>query len=249
MAKKISAKPAAKKAGKKLAAKASAKRSVKKSSAKKMAADMPVVQEQTSVSSVEAVPAEIVPVIPEVGSVEAPSEAPSDDTSDDISDDSTPSTAVEENAPVQAQTEEKPMADERKGVGKEYNASEFSQPATEVGAGSSKIYLYVGISVVVLAAIIGGLFLLGGAGKGTDSGLTGSTITAYCSDTDGGYNRFTKGVTQGTYYLDYSSGDFMDYCQEADENKLTEYYCKNDLVVYTTEPCPDDLTCKDGICA
>lgn len=136
-----------------------------------------------------------------------------------------------------------------KGIGKEYDPSEFSQKATEASSGgSSKVFLYVGISVVVLAVIVGGLFFLKGWGK-ERSGLTGSTVTAYCSDTDGGYNRFTKGVAEGTYYLDYQTGNFMDECAASEENKLTEYYCKNDLVVYATEPCPDGLTCQDGICA
>lgn len=136
-----------------------------------------------------------------------------------------------------------------KGIGKEYDPSEFSQPAAEAGSGGgSKVFLYVGISVVVLAVIVGGLFFLKGWGK-ESSELTGSTVTAFCSDTDGGYNRFTKGVAEGTYYLDYKTGQFMDECAPNEENKLTEYYCKNDLVVYATEPCPDGLTCLDGICA
>lgn len=137
-----------------------------------------------------------------------------------------------------------------KGIGKEYDPSEFSQKATEASSGGgSKVFLYVGISVVVLALIVGGLFLIKGFGKGSTSDLRGSAITAYCSDTDGGYNRFTKGVAEGTYYLDYQTGNFMDECASGEENKLTEYYCKNDLVVYATEPCPDGLTCQDGICA
>lgn len=239
MAKKVSAKSKVK---------STAKKSVKKAASlkatKKAVQETPALQEQTpAVSSVAVSAAEVTAAPAEVASAETPAEAPSEPA------DSTSSTHIEESTPVvQAQTEEKDMA-ESKGVGKEYNASEFSQPATEVG-GSSKVYLYVGISVVVLAVIVGALFFLGGFNSiGTDSGLTGSTITAYCSDTDGGYNRFTKGVAQGIYYLDYSSGEFMDHCEDTDENKLTEYYCKNDLVVYTTEPCPDGLACADGICA
>ena len=240
MAKKVSAKSATKNVAKKPVKKA---KSAALKSVKKAAAEKPVVSEQISqaepVVSVLAPATEVTAAVAEVAS----QAAPSNDSS---------STKIEESMPtVEAKTEEKPMADESKGVGKEYNASEFSQPATEAGAGSSKVYLYVGLSIVVLAAIVGGLFFLGGfsSGGNTDSGLTGSTITAYCSDTDGGYNRFTKGVANGIYYLDYSTGDFMDHCEDNDANKLTEYYCKNDLVVYTTEPCPDGLTCESGICA
>jgi hypothetical protein len=144
--------------------------------------------------------------------------------------------------------EEIKMTDE-KGVGKDYNPAEFSQPAVQASSGSSKIFLYVGISVVVVGLIVAGLFF-GGVFKGTSSEtLTGATVvTAYCTDTDGGYNRFTKGVAEGTYYLDYSEGTFMDECASGEENKLTEYYCKNDLVVYATEPCPQGMTCVEGIC-
>ncbi|MEK6920542.1 MAG: hypothetical protein AABX82_01560 [Nanoarchaeota archaeon] len=141
------------------------------------------------------------------------------------------------------------MGEENKGIGKAYNPSEFSQPAVEAGSSGSKVFLYVGISVVVVAVIVAGLFFAGGFGKSGASDLTGATvITAYCSDTDGGYNRFTKGVADGTYYLNYKSGQFMDECAAGEENKLTEYYCKNDIVVYATEPCPDGMVCQDGIC-
>ncbi len=150
---------------------------------------------------------------------------------------------------VQEKKEESKMAEEDKGIGKAYNPSEFSQPAVEAGSSGSKVFLYVGISVAVVAVIVAGLFLVGGFSKGGSSDLTGATvITAYCSDTDGGYNRFTKGVSEGTYYLDYQSGQFMDACAAGEDNKLTEYYCKNDLVVYATEPCPDGMACQDGIC-
>ncbi len=144
-------------------------------------------------------------------------------------------------------TEVNAMAD-GKGVGKDYNPSDFSQKPAESGEDSSKVYMYVGLSVVLLAVVIGGIFFFSGFGKSSGIDLTGSTVVAFCSDTDGGYNRFTKGVASGTYYLDYHSGEFMDACEANDENKLTEYYCKNDLVVYATEPCPEGLTCTNGIC-
>ena len=150
---------------------------------------------------------------------------------------------------VREKKEESKMGEENKGIGKAYNPSEFSQPAVEAGSSGSKVFLYVGISVVVVAVIVAGLFFAGGFGKSGASDLTGATvITAYCSDTDGGYNRFTKGVADGTYYLNYKSGQFMDECAAGEENKLTEYYCKNDIVVYATEPCPDGMVCQDGIC-
>lgn len=136
---------------------------------------------------------------------------------------------------------------DNKGIGKEYKSSDFSQPPSEA-IGSSKIFLYVGISIAVVALIIGGLFFIKGFGKIGGEELTGSTVVAYCSDSDGGYNRFTKGVAEGTYYLDYKAGQYMDECATTEENKLTEYYCKNDLVVYATEPCPDGMSCQDGIC-
>jgi len=151
--------------------------------------------------------------------------------------------------PIVQIKEESKMTDD-KGVGKDYDPTEFSQPAVQAGDSSgSKIFLYVGISVVVIALIVGGLFLGGVFKQGSSQSLTGATvITAYCTDSDGGYNRFTKGVAEGTYYLDYQDGTFMDECASGEENKLTEYYCKNDLVVYVTEPCPDGMTCTDGIC-
>ncbi len=147
------------------------------------------------------------------------------------------------------ETKEEPKMTDEKGVAKDYDPAEFSQPAVQPGGSSSKIFLYVGISVVVIALIIGGLFLGGVFKKGTTDSLTGATVvTAYCTDTDGGYNRFTKGVAEGTYYLNYQTGSFMDECASGEENKLTEYYCKNDLVVYATEPCPEGMTCTGGIC-
>ncbi len=143
--------------------------------------------------------------------------------------------------------EETKMSDE-KGVGKDYDPTEFSQPAVQAG-GSSKMFVYVGISIVVIGLIIAGLFFGGIFKGGASESLTGATVvTAYCTDTDGGYNRFTKGVAEGTYYLDYSEGTFMDECASGEENKLTEYYCKNDLIVYATEPCPEGMSCVDGIC-
>lgn len=145
--------------------------------------------------------------------------------------------------------EETKMAEGNKGIGKAYNPAEFSQPAAEASGGSSKIFLYAGIGVGVLAIIVVGLFFLGGFGRTGESNVTGATvITAQCSDTDGGYNRFTKGVAEGTYYLDYSDGTFMDSCATEEGNKLTEYYCKGDLVVYATEPCAEGMTCQDGVC-
>ena len=147
------------------------------------------------------------------------------------------------------ETKEEPKMTDEKGVGKDYDPTEFSQPAVQASSGGgSKVFLYVGISVVVIALIVGGLFL-GGVFKGSTESLTGATVvTAYCTDSDGGYNRFTKGVAEGTYYLNYQVGTFMDECASGEENKLTEYYCKNDLIVYATEPCPQGMTCVDGIC-
>ncbi len=146
--------------------------------------------------------------------------------------------------------EESKMTDGDKGIGKAYNPAEFSQPAAEApSGGSSKIFLYAGIGVGVLAVIVVGLFFIGGFGSSAESNVTGATvITAHCSDTDGGYNRFTKGVAEGTYYLDYSEGTFMDSCATEEGNKLTEYYCKGDLVVYATEPCAEGMSCQDGVC-
>ncbi len=146
--------------------------------------------------------------------------------------------------------EESKMTDGDKGIGKAYNPAEFSQPATaSASGGSSKIFLYAGIGVGVLAVIVVGLFFIGGFGSTGESNVTGATvITTHCSDTDGGYNRFTKGVAEGTYYLDYNEGTYMDECSAGEENKLTEYYCKGDLVVYATEPCAEGMTCQDGVC-
>lgn len=146
--------------------------------------------------------------------------------------------------------EENKMAESDKGIGKTYNPAEFSQPAAEApSGGSSKIFLYAGIGVGVLAVIVVGLFFIGGFRSTGESNVTGATvITAHCSDTDGGYNRFIKGVAEGTYYLDYSEGTFMDECAAGEENKLTEYYCKGDLVVYATEPCAEGMTCQGGVC-
>ncbi len=146
--------------------------------------------------------------------------------------------------------EESKMTEDDKGIGKAYNPAEFSQPAAEAASGgSSKIFLYAGIGVAVLAVIVVGLFFLGGFTSTEESNVTGATvITAHCSDTDGGYNRFTKGVAEGTYYLDYSEGKFMDECASGEQNKLTEYYCKGDLVVYATEPCAEGMSCQDGVC-
>ena len=158
--------------------------------------------------------------------------------------------AQEVSVGAQEKKEENKMAESDKGIGKAYNPAEFSQPAAEAASGgSSKIFLYAGIGVGVLAVIVVGLFFLGGFGTTGESNVTGATvITAHCSDTDGGYNRFTKGVAEGTYYLDYSEGKFMDECASGEDNKLTEYYCKGDLVVYATEPCAEGMTCQDGIC-
>ncbi|PIN78882.1 hypothetical protein COV16_05470 [Candidatus Woesearchaeota archaeon CG10_big_fil_rev_8_21_14_0_10_34_8] len=136
------------------------------------------------------------------------------------------------------------MAD-NKGFGKEYKPDDFSKPAKEVG-GDSKVFLYVGIAVIALVAILGSLYFFGGFGK-SSTDMVGATINAYCVDSDGGYNRYTKGVTAGTYYLDYGEDEFVDRCA-GEENKLTEYYCKNDLVVFTTEPCPEGMLCTDGSC-
>lgn len=141
------------------------------------------------------------------------------------------------------------MAGEKR-FGKEYKAEDFAQPAKEVGS-DSRTFLYVGLAVLALAAIVGGVFLFGAAGKflGAD-GLTGATtIQAYCVDSDGGYNRFTKGLAAGIYYLNYEEGEYVDSCASGEENKLTEYYCKNDLIVFSTEPCPQGLVCSEGICA
>jgi hypothetical protein len=135
---------------------------------------------------------------------------------------------------------------EQKGVGKEYNPDDFSKPAQEAGDGS-RAHKWVGLAVVVLLVAGGGFFLFGMEDGATSNGITGATIVAYCVDSDGGYNRFTRGITVGTYYLNYGEGEYTDSCA-GDENKLTEYYCKNDLVVYTTEPCPEGMVCQDGIC-
>ena len=149
----------------------------------------------------------------------------------------------------EVKTEDSTMGQE-KGIGKEYNPSEFSQPATSAdGAHSNKIYWYVGGAVGVVALLIVGLFFMGGFGMSKDLAGQSTLVTAYCSDTDGGYNRFTKGVADGTYYLGYEVGQYMDECAAGEDNKLTEYYCKNDLIVYATEPCPAGMTCQDGICA
>src|SRR3989338_5568191 len=158
--------------------------------------------------------------------------------------------AQEVSVGAQEKKEENKMAESDKGIGKAYNPAEFSQPAAEAASGgSSKIFLYAGIGVGVLAVIVVGLFFLCGFGTTGESNVTGATvITSHCSDTDGGYNRFTKGVAEGTYYLDYSEGTYMDECAAGEDNKLTEYYCKGDLVVYATEPCAEGMTCQDGIC-
>ncbi len=136
-----------------------------------------------------------------------------------------------------------------KRIGKEYKAEDFAQPAKELKS-NSRTFLYVGLAVFVLAAVVGGVFLLGLSEKfrGVD-GLTGATtIHAYCVDSDGGYNRFTKGVVAGIYYLNYEEGEYVDTCASGEENKLTEYYCKNDLIVFSTEPCPQGMLCQNDIC-
>lgn len=140
------------------------------------------------------------------------------------------------------------MAGEKR-FGKEYKAGDFDKPTTEI-KGGSRTFLYVGLAVFVLAAVAGGVFLLDASGKlRSGDGLTGATtIQAYCVDSDGGYNRFTKGIAAGIYYLNYEDGEFVDSCASGEDNKLTEYYCKNDLVVYSTEPCPQGLLCQDGVC-
>ncbi len=134
--------------------------------------------------------------------------------------------------------------------GKEYKARDFEQPAKEVG-GNSRTFLYLCLAVFVLAVIVGGAFLLETSGKlQWSKSLTGATtIQAYCVDSDGGYNRFTKGIAAGIYYLDYKQGEYVDACSSGEDNKLTEYYCKNDLIVFSTEPCPQGLLCQEGICA
>jgi hypothetical protein len=132
---------------------------------------------------------------------------------------------------------------DKKGFGKEYNPDDFSKPATE--AEGSKKHLWIGAAVIALLVVGAGIFFFGGGDSGVS--VTGATISAYCVDSDGGYNRFTQGITAGTYYLDYDESEFTDKCA-GDENKLTEYYCKNDLIVYTTEPCPEGMLCSNGIC-
>lgn len=156
---------------------------------------------------------------------------------------------TKEEIKTEDKTEDSTMGQE-KGIGKEYNSSEFSQPARSAdGAQSNKIYWYVGGAVGVIALLVIGLFFMGGFGMSKDLAGQSTMVRAYCSDTDGGYNRFTKGVAEGTYYLNYESGQFMDECAAGEANKLTEYYCKNNLVVYATEPCQAGMTCQDGICA
>jgi hypothetical protein len=138
------------------------------------------------------------------------------------------------------------MANDNKGIGKEYNPDDFSKPVQE--AGGSKKHTAIGVAVILVVALAGaGVFLINGNSGGDSNGITAATIVAYCADSDGGYNRFTKGVAVGTSALDYSEGEWKDKCA-GEGNKLTEYYCKNDLVVFTTEPCPEGMVCTDGIC-
>lgn len=234
-------KKAVKKRAKK-AKKAPKKSAVKKIAVEKPVAEKPLVQDapavevQNEAQATETKPEETVQETKQDAPAEAVIEAKQD----------VPKEAVIEAREAETKEESK-MADD-KGIGKDYNPAEFSKPAVHAGA-SSKIYWYVGICVVVVALIVGGLFF-SGVFKGIPAkSLTGATVvTAYCTDTDGGYNRFTKGVAEGTYYLNYAEGTYMDECASGEENKLTEYYCKNDLIVYATEPCPQGMTCVDGIC-
>lgn len=245
------------------------KRAEKKTLAKKVVKEQPPIQTeqiqevQKQTSTIQQVAAEVSAEIPKTEAVAevtdisneaAATSATIPQQSEEITKERTNDGTTETNItqPVQeTKMEENTMGSEdkesNKGIGKEYKSSDFSQPPSEA-IGSSKIFLYVGISIAVVALIIGGLFFIKGFGKIGGEGLTGSTVVAYCSDTDGGYNRFTKGVAEGTYYLDYNVGEYMDKCTISEENKLTEYYCKNDLVVYATEPCPDGMSCQDGIC-
>lgn len=222
----------------KKARKATKKSAVKKITVEKPAAEKSLVQEAPAVE-VQKAEAQAPETKPEETVQETKQDAPAEAVIE-----------AKQDVPTEAiikTKEESKMADD-KGVGKDYNPAEFSNPAVHAGA-SSKIYWYVGICVVVVALIVGGLFF-SGVFKGMPSkSLTGATVvTAYCTDTDGGYNRFTKGVAEGTYYLNYAEGTYMDECASGEDNKLTEYYCKNDLIVYATEPCPQGMTCVDGIC-
>jgi hypothetical protein len=131
----------------------------------------------------------------------------------------------------------------KKSFGKEYNPNDFKQPEKEAG-NDSKAGTYIGVAAVLIILIVGGAWWYMGS---TKDQVGAAVINAYCVDSDGGYNRGTKGLTAGTYYLDYGEDEFVDKCA-GDENKLTEYYCKNDLVVFTTEPCPEGQLCSDGVC-
>jgi len=131
-----------------------------------------------------------------------------------------------------------------KGIGKEYNSSDFSKPPKEVGG--SKLFLYVGVGVLALVIIVGGLFLLNNV-RQSKAFIGAAVINAYCVDSDGGYNRYTRGVTAGTSAVDYGESEWVDKCA-GEENKLTEYYCKNKMVAFTTEPCPEAMLCQEGIC-
>lgn len=69
-----------------------------------------------------------------------------------------------------------------------------------------------------------------------------------CTDSDNGMDYYVKGTTYGK---DWASDDIVtktDYCitggDEAD--MLTEYYCKENQVVYDTYKCPD--VCSEGEC-
>jgi hypothetical protein len=131
------------------------------------------------------------------------------------------------------------------GIGKEYKAEDFKQEAKEVGGKSHK-GIFIGLFVVFTLAVAGAWFFMGSDAIGEDR-VGAALVNAYCVDSDDGYNRFSIGVTAGISSVDYSEGEWVDKCA-GDENKLTEYYCKNDLVVFTTEPCPEGMLCADGIC-
>jgi hypothetical protein len=130
-----------------------------------------------------------------------------------------------------------------KSIGKEYNPDDFKEAPKEVG-GKSKAGMYFGVAAVLILIVAGGAWYF--MGSHTDT-VGAALIKAYCVDSDSGYDRFSKGITAGISSMDYTEGEWKDKCA-GDENKLTEYYCKNDLVVFTTEPCPEEMVCSDGIC-
>jgi hypothetical protein len=84
-----------------------------------------------------------------------------------------------------------------------------------------------------------------------NSVIVESTIVErQCTDSDGGNNRFVKGVTTGVGHLNVQRNDpfdFEDECWGIEGNLLNEYFCKGGLVYWETHiDC--EYGCLNGAC-